>query len=67
MMAQWHTLCTETCFMITITIQTLSTEFSFILFDELQRSSFEIKSDNLTASNSVIITLDFTVLKNRIW
>ena len=36
---------------------------SFMLFNELWRFLSEIETDNLTVSNSEIITLDFTVLK----
>ena len=35
--------------------------FSFVLFNELQRFLSEMETDNLTVSNSEIITLDFTV------
>ena len=41
--------------------------FSFILFNELQRFLGKIVTDNLTVSNSEIITFDFTVSKNRIF
>ena len=41
--------------------------FSFILFNELKRFLGEIETDNLTVSNSEIITFDFTVSKNRIF
>ena len=34
---------------------------SFMLFNELYRFLSEIETDNLTVSNSEIITLDFTV------
>ena len=34
---------------------------SFMLFNELLRFLSEIETDNLTVSNSEIITLDFTV------
>ena len=37
-----------------------------ILFNELQRHLGEIETDNLTLSNSDIITLDFTVCKIEI-
>ena len=37
--------------------------FSFMLFNELNRFLSEIETDNLTVSNSEIITLDFTVWK----
>ena len=40
---------------------------SFILFNKLQRFLGEIETDNLTVSNSEIITFDFTVSKNRIF
>ena len=40
---------------------------SFILFNELFRFLGEIETDNLTVSNSEIITFDFTVSKNRIF
>ena len=40
---------------------------SFILFNELLRFLGEIETDNLTVSNSEIITFDFTVSKNRIF
>ena len=33
---------------------------SFMLFNELQRFLSEIETDNLTVSDSEIITLDFT-------
>ena len=36
--------------------------FSFMLFNEFLS---EIETDNLTVSNSVIITLDFTVFKKK--
>ena len=36
-------------------------KFSFMLFNELERFLSEIETDNLTVSNSEIITLDFTV------
>ena len=41
--------------------------FSFILFNELWRFLGEIETDNLTVSNSDIISFDFTVSKNRIF
>ena len=41
--------------------------FSFILFNELKRFLGEIETDNLTVSNSEIITFDFIVSKNRIF
>ena len=41
--------------------------FSFILFNELWGFLGEIETDNLTVSNSEIITFDFTVSKNRIF
>ena len=41
--------------------------FSFILFNELSRFLGEIETDNLTVSNSEIITFDFSVSKNRIF
>ena len=40
---------------------------SFILFNELLRFLGEIETDNLTVSNSEIITFDFTVSKNMIF
>ena len=40
---------------------------SFILFNELSRFLGEIETDNLTVSNSEIITFDFTVSKNMIF
>ena len=40
---------------------------SFILFNELKRFLGGIETDNLTVSNSEIITFDFTVSKNRIF
>ena len=40
---------------------------SFILFSGLLRFLGEIETDNLTVSNSEIITFDFTVSKNRIF
>ena len=45
----------------------LNTAISFMLFNELQRFLGEIETDNLTVSNSEIITFDFTVSKNRIF
>ena len=39
------------------------TFFSFILFNGLQRFLDEIETDNLTVSNSEVITLDLTVSK----
>ena len=39
----------------------LKRSFSFMLFNELKRFLSEIETDNLTVSNSEIITLDFTV------
>ena len=39
-------------------------QFSLMLFNELYRFLNEIETDNLTVSNSEIITLDFTVLKH---
>ena len=41
--------------------------FSFILSSELLRFLGEMEADNLTVSNSEIITFDFTVSKNRIF
>ena len=35
--------------------------FSFVLFNELEKFLSEIETDNLTVSNSEIITLNFTV------
>ena len=40
---------------------------SFILFNELLRFLGEIETDNLTVSNSEIITFDFTVSNIRIF
>ena len=40
---------------------------SFILFNELKIYLGEIETDNLTVSNSEIITFYFTVSKNRIF
>ena len=40
--------------------------FSFILFNGLKRFLGRIETDNLTVSNSEIITLDFTVSKIEI-
>ena len=45
----------------------LKNRISFILFTELWRFVGEIETDNLTVSNSEIITFDFTVSKNRIF
>ena len=39
------------------------TFFSFILFNGLQTFLDEIETDNLTVSNSEVITLDLTVSK----
>ena len=44
-----------------MTLHQVVTTFSFMLFNELQRFLSEIETDNLTVSNSEIITLDFTV------
>ena len=41
--------------------------FSFILFNGLKRFLGEIETDNLTVSNSELITFDFTVSNNRIF
>ena len=38
-------------------------DFSFMLFNKLQRFFGEIETNNLTVSNSEIITLDFNVSK----
>ena len=39
------------------------TIISFIIFNELQKFLGEIKTDNVTVSDSEIITLDYTVHK----
>ena len=57
----------EATHVFSTTVETPYIGVSFMLFNDLQRFLGEIKTDNLTVSNSEIITFDFTVSKNRIF
>ena len=52
---------------LTFEVFRVITAISFILFNNLQRFLGEIETDNLTVSNNDIITLDFTVSKERVF